>query len=98
MVINVGANLRYIIDEVPRVKVKLLQSHWCFPQLIKAAGNATLWVGTGETRELETILVFYHLLASVKRRVFRPCSAVSFQRVFLPLKGLLKTCVSHQHP
>lgn len=52
--------------------------------------KATQWVGTGEARELQTILVFYHLLALVKRRVSRPCSAVSLQHVLLPLQGFLQ--------
>lgn len=36
------AKLCYIIDKVLRVKLKLLQSHWCFPQLIKAAKSYTV--------------------------------------------------------
>lgn len=34
---------------------------------------------------METIPVFYHLLALVKQQVSRSCSAVSLQRVLLPL-------------
>lgn len=30
-----------------RVKAKLLQSHWCFPQLIKAAENHTVGLDEG---------------------------------------------------
>lgn len=52
--------------------------------------KATLWVGTGEAWELQTILVFYHLLAVVKWWVSRPCSAVSPQHVLLPLQGFLQ--------
>lgn len=33
------------------------------------------------------MLVFYHLLALVKRRVSRPCSAALLQHVLLPLQG-----------
>lgn len=36
---------------------------------------------------METIPVFYHLLALVKQQVPRSCSAVSLQHVLLPLHG-----------
>lgn len=43
------ANLCYIIDEGLRVKLKSLWSHWCFPQLIKAAKSyAVSWDRGGQ--------------------------------------------------
>lgn len=43
------AKLCYIIDEVLRVTLKPLQSHWCFPQLIKAAKSyAVSWDSGGQ--------------------------------------------------
>lgn len=83
------ANLCYIIDEV----LKLRQSQWCFPQLIRAAKSYIVSC-IGEARELRTILVFYHLLAFVERRVSRPCSAASLQYALLPLQGFWQA-VSH---
>lgn len=52
--------------------------------------KAKLWVAVGESRDLWTILVFYHLLAFVKRRVSRPWSAASPQHVPPPLQGSLQ--------
>lgn len=52
--------------------------------------KATLWVGIGEARELQTILAFYHLLALLKWWVSRPCRTVLLQHVHLLLLGFLQ--------
>lgn len=81
------ANLCYIIDEVLRGRMKLLQSQGCFPQLIKAAESCTVsWDKgrPGSCRQYQYFIIFW-LVA--ERRVCRPCRAVPPQHVLLPLQG-----------
>lgn len=87
------AKLCYIIDEVLRVNWSSYSHTGALLSSLRLQ-KATLWFGTGEARELQTILVFYHLLAVVKWWVSRPCSAVSPQHVLLPLQSFLQANIN----
>lgn len=90
-------NLCYISAEVFRVKLKLLQSHWCFTQLIKAAKSYTVsWDRGGQgIADNTSILSSFGVIEVVGFQALQNCFTPACAP---PTPGVLTSCFEHKHP